>query len=79
MLNLVRTTFGFGNVSLLQVLDPERQYTQARLGLIQGEVQQYRDTFQLFVAMGGGWREWRERAAARSSAARAEPVVGRPP
>src|SRR6185437_1710913 len=60
-LRLTRATFAFGNVSLLQVLDAKRQYEQASLGLIGAQAQRYRDTIQLFVAMGGGWREWRER------------------
>lgn len=70
-LTLIRTTFSFGNVSLLQVLDAERQYEQARLGLARADAQRYRDTIQLFVAMGGGGREWREAAASQGAAASA--------
>jgi len=53
-LRLMRTTFSYGNVTLLQVLDAERQYAQARLGVVKARAQRYRDTIQLFVAMGGG-------------------------
>jgi NodT family efflux transporter outer membrane factor (OMF) lipoprotein len=67
-LRLTRATFSFGNVSLLQVLDAQRQYEQARLGLIGAQAQRYRDTIQLFVAMGSGWREWREATTHHGSA-----------
>ncbi len=63
----VRAAFGFGHVSLLQVLDAQRQFAQARLGLIRAKAQRHRDTVQLFVAMGGDWREWREAAMAQHS------------
>jgi len=59
-LGLTRTTLSYGNVSLLQLLDAQRQFSQARLGLVRAEGQRYRDTIQLFVAMGGGSREWAE-------------------
>ena len=57
---LVRATIGQGEIGLLQVLDAERQLQRARLGYIRASAQRYSDTIQLFVAMGGGWREWRE-------------------
>lgn len=66
-LRLVRRTFSFGNVTLLQVLDAERQYAQARLGYTRAKAQRYRDTVQLFVAMGGGWQGWRDRDSGASS------------
>jgi NodT family efflux transporter outer membrane factor (OMF) lipoprotein len=62
-LRLTRTTYSAGNVSLLQVLDAQRLYEQARLGYVRAEAQRYLDTVQLYVAMGGGWQEWREQTA----------------
>ena len=67
-LRLVRQTFSFGNVTLLQVLDAERQYAKARLGYAQAKAQRYRDTVQLFVAMGGGWQGWHDSNATESPA-----------
>ena len=52
-----RLSYGEGKSDLLQLLDAERLYQQARLGYARAEAQRYQDTTQLFVAMGGGW--WR--------------------
>ncbi len=68
-LKLTRTTYSVGNAGLLQVLDAQRLYEQARLGFVRAEAQRYVDTVQLFVAMGGGWAEWRKRAATAAAAA----------
>jgi NodT family efflux transporter outer membrane factor (OMF) lipoprotein len=56
-LHLTRTSYNLGNASLLQILDAQRLYQQARLGVVRAEAQRYLDTAQLFVAMGGGWWE----------------------
>jgi NodT family efflux transporter outer membrane factor (OMF) lipoprotein len=53
-LGMMRTTFAYGSITLLQVLDAERQYAQARLGYVRASAQRFRDTIALFVAMGGG-------------------------
>jgi NodT family efflux transporter outer membrane factor (OMF) lipoprotein len=58
-LRLTRTTYSFGNVGILQVLDAQRLAEQARLGYVRAQVQRYLDTVQLFTALGGGWWEWR--------------------
>jgi NodT family efflux transporter outer membrane factor (OMF) lipoprotein len=63
-LRLVRTTIAFGDVSLLEVVDAQRQLQRARLGYIRASAQRYRDTIALLVAMGGGAREWRATEAA---------------
>jgi outer membrane protein TolC len=63
-LRLTRTSFTLGNATLLQVLDAQRQFQQARVGLARAQAQRYLDTAQLFVAMGGGW--W-ERPAAQTA------------
>jgi NodT family efflux transporter outer membrane factor (OMF) lipoprotein len=56
-LELVRTSYGLGNSTLLQVLDAQRIFQQARIGLARAQAQRYLDSAQLFVAMGGGWWE----------------------
>ena len=67
-LKLTRTTYSVGNAGLLQVLDAQRLYEQARLGYVRAEAQRFLDSVQLFVAMGGGWAEWRKRAAIQPAA-----------
>jgi NodT family efflux transporter outer membrane factor (OMF) lipoprotein len=52
-LNLSRLSYGFGNTGVLQVLDAERLYQQARLGYLRAQAQRYQDTVQLFLALGG--------------------------
>ncbi len=66
-LSLTRDSFASGNASLLQVLDAERLYQQARLGYARAQAQRFLDTTQLFVAMGGGWWEWQSDLAAAPS------------
>lgn len=61
-LELTRKTYTIGNAGLLQVLDAQRLYEQARLGYVRANAQHYLDTVQLFVAMGGGW--WERQGAA---------------
>jgi outer membrane protein TolC len=54
-LRLQRLSYEAGKADLLQLLDAERAYQQARLGYLRAEAQRYRDSTQLFLAMGGGW------------------------
>jgi NodT family efflux transporter outer membrane factor (OMF) lipoprotein len=61
-LHLTRLSYAAGNVGVLQVLDAERQYRQALLGAVRAKTQRFLDTAQLFLAMGGGWWDWPERA-----------------
>lgn len=56
-LRLQRLSYEAGKADLLQLLDAERAYQQARLGYLRAEAQRYRDSTELFLAMGGGW--WR--------------------
>lgn len=72
-LRLTRTTFRYGSVGVLQVLDAQRQAEQARLGLVRAQAQRYLDTAQLFSAMGGGWWDWKNQTA------QAEPQAGAAP
>jgi outer membrane protein TolC len=52
-LSLTRAAYQEGNVGILQVLDAQRSYQQARLGFVQTVAQRYLDTVQLFLALGG--------------------------
>jgi NodT family efflux transporter outer membrane factor (OMF) lipoprotein len=52
---LQRINYGAGGVGLIDLLDAQRQYQQARLGYVRAQGQRYQDTVQLLVAMGGGW------------------------
>lgn len=58
-LDLTRRSYSIGSVGILQVVDAQRVVEQARLGFVRAKVQRYLDTAQLFVAMGGGWWNWR--------------------
>jgi NodT family efflux transporter outer membrane factor (OMF) lipoprotein len=51
-LDLMRESFSEGNVAVLQVLDSERLYQQARLGYVRAQAQRLHTTAQLFAAMG---------------------------
>jgi NodT family efflux transporter outer membrane factor (OMF) lipoprotein len=66
-LRLTRTTFRYGNVGILQVLDAQRQAEQARLGFVRAQAQRYLDSITLFTAMGGGWQDWQAKTAAAGS------------
>ena len=52
-LELSRQSYGAGNTGILQVLDAQRQLQQAQLGFVRAQAQQYLDTTQLFLALGG--------------------------
>ena len=52
-LDLARISYKEGNAGVLQVLDAERSYQQARLGYVRAVAQRYFDTVQLFLALGG--------------------------
>jgi NodT family efflux transporter outer membrane factor (OMF) lipoprotein len=54
-LALQRISYAAGKTDLLQLLDAQRSYQQARLGFAGAQGQRLRDTAQLFVALGGGW------------------------
>jgi NodT family efflux transporter outer membrane factor (OMF) lipoprotein len=55
-LELARISYQEGNAGVLQVLDAERSYQQARLGYVRAVAQRYLDTVQLFLALGGTTR-----------------------
>jgi NodT family efflux transporter outer membrane factor (OMF) lipoprotein len=51
--DLTRNSYNEGNVGVLQVLDAERLYQNARLGYVRAQARRYMDTVQLFLALGG--------------------------
>jgi NodT family efflux transporter outer membrane factor (OMF) lipoprotein len=52
-LDLARASYAEGNAGVVQVLDAQRAFQQARLGYVRSEAQRYFDTVQLFLALGG--------------------------
>lgn len=68
-LDLARRQFDLGATSYLTLLTAERQYQQARIGVIQAQAARYADTAALFQALGGGWwnREAEGGIASRTS------------
>lgn len=54
-LSLLQNQYQAGIVSYLQVLDADRQYQQARIGVVQAKTLRLQDTAVFFQALGGGW------------------------
>ncbi|MBF0532530.1 MAG: efflux transporter outer membrane subunit [Candidatus Omnitrophica bacterium] len=54
-LDMAQKQFQAGAVSHLALLDAQRQFEQARIGVIQAQAQRFTDTAALFQALGGGW------------------------
>lgn len=52
-LELSRESFNEGNSGILQVLDSERAYQQARLGYVRAQAERLENTARLFLALGG--------------------------
>jgi NodT family efflux transporter outer membrane factor (OMF) lipoprotein len=49
---LTRRAYEEGEIGVLQVLDAERRYQQARLGYVRALAERYRDSAQFFLAVG---------------------------
>jgi NodT family efflux transporter outer membrane factor (OMF) lipoprotein len=54
-LALQRISYAAGKTTVLQLIDAERTYSQALLGMASAQVQQLEDVANLLVAVGGGW------------------------
>lgn len=54
-LDLSRRSFQVGNSGVLQVLDSERLYQQARSAYVEAQARQYLNVARLYVATAGGW------------------------
>lgn len=57
-LALQRESYRVGTASLVEVLQAQRLYAQARLGYARAKGQRYVDTAQWFAAMGGAAQSW---------------------
>ncbi|MCW8807859.1 MAG: efflux transporter outer membrane subunit, partial [Rhodanobacter sp.] len=55
-LKLTRQQYQLGATGYLNLLDAERSYQQARIGLIRARAARLSDTAALYAALGGGWR-----------------------
>ncbi|MGG1949301.1 efflux transporter outer membrane subunit [Trinickia sp. NRRL B-1857] len=62
-LQLLQESYRVGTASLVDVLQAQRLYAQARLGYAKAKGQRYVDTAQWFAAMGGGAPQWAQREA----------------
>jgi NodT family efflux transporter outer membrane factor (OMF) lipoprotein len=65
-LDLTEKQFQLGAVGYLSLLNAERQYEQARLGLVQAQAARFADTAALYQALGGGW--WNRNPKAEAAA-----------
>jgi NodT family efflux transporter outer membrane factor (OMF) lipoprotein len=54
-LTISREQFRAGAITYLTLLNAERTYQQALIGLVQAQAARYADTAALFQALGGGW------------------------
>lgn len=54
-LDLSTQQFKLGAISYLTLLDAQRTYQQAKVGLVQAQAARYADSAALFQALGGGW------------------------
>jgi NodT family efflux transporter outer membrane factor (OMF) lipoprotein len=54
-LNLAQSQYQLGAIDYLTLLNAQRTWQQARIGLVQAEATRYADTAALFQALGGGW------------------------
>lgn len=60
-LQLKQESYRVGTASLVDVLQAQRLYSQARLGYAKAKGQRYVDTTALFMAMGGAAQAWAQR------------------
>ena len=60
-LKLQQASYTVGKTSVLQLIDAQRTYAQARLSLATAQIQQFQDTAGLLVGLGGGW--WKDQAS----------------
>jgi NodT family efflux transporter outer membrane factor (OMF) lipoprotein len=56
-LNLTEKQFQYGATNYLTLLNAQRQYRLALIGLVQVQAVRFADTAALFQALGGNWRE----------------------
>jgi NodT family efflux transporter outer membrane factor (OMF) lipoprotein len=64
-LELTERQYAVGAVNYVTLLVQQQQYQQARLGFVRALASRYQDTATLFQALGGGWGDDTEPAAAQ--------------
>jgi NodT family efflux transporter outer membrane factor (OMF) lipoprotein len=64
-LDIAKRQLNLGDISPLALLAAEQSYTQSRLALLQTQANRYADVVALFQALGGGWWNRSDTAAAR--------------
>jgi NodT family efflux transporter outer membrane factor (OMF) lipoprotein len=69
-LELAQAQYKAGGASYLQVLAAEQTYQNAELALVKARAQRFTDTAALFQALGGGWWNRDDRAAASTASAK---------
>jgi NodT family efflux transporter outer membrane factor (OMF) lipoprotein len=52
---LQQISYTAGKTTVLQLIDAERTFAQAKLTFVTAQIQQFEDTADLLVALGGGW------------------------
>ena len=67
-LDMTMKQLQFGSASYLALFNAQRQYEQAKIGLVQAQAARYADTAALFQALGGGW--WQRAGGAPSASAK---------
>lgn len=67
-LSLLQESYRVGTASLVDVLQAQRLYAQARLGYARAKGQRYVDTAQWYAAMGGSAQDWAHGQAAANEA-----------
>ena len=68
-LDMTMKQLQFGSASYLALFNAQRQYEQAKIGLVQAQAARYADTAALFQALGGGWWRRGEQKPARPTLA----------
>lgn len=58
---LQRVSYAAGKSTVLNLIDAQRVYQQARINYVRAQAQRLEDSAQLLVALGGGW--WQDRTA----------------
>jgi len=69
-LDIGRQALQLGSISYLTLLNAEQTYQQAVIALAQARANRYADTAALFQALGGGWWNKQDAAAAQAGASR---------
>lgn len=70
-LRLQQISYTAGKTTVLQLIDAERTFAQAKLSFVTAQIEQFQDTADLLVALGGGW--WNDSGARARTALAGSP------